>query len=97
MAGIALTYSHDRKTLVDEDTVIPDEATGPVRPTVAHTLRQCDGTRSGRSRIVQSVDTEYSTHFARVAYGTDGTGTGTGSGEEISSRIFAGRNGAAFI
>jgi len=49
---IVLTYSYDCKTLVDEDAVLPDEATGPVRPPVAHTLRQSDGTRSGRCRIV---------------------------------------------
>lgn len=67
---IVLTYSYDCKTLVDKDAVLPDEATGPVRPSVAQTLRQGDGTRSGCCRIVQPMDTEYSAHFSRVGYAT---------------------------
>lgn len=42
----ALTDSNDRKALVDEDAVLPDEATGPVRPSMAQTLRQGNGARS---------------------------------------------------
>jgi len=35
---IVLTYSHDCKTFMDEDTLLPDEATGPIRSSVAQTL-----------------------------------------------------------
>lgn len=65
---MALTYTHDCKTLVDEDAAVADEAAGPVRPSMAQTLRQGNGTRPGTCGALEAVDAEYSTHFARVVY-----------------------------